>query len=577
LSVLQSFDPARQNPLLIWPGIAIVLLQWLARYGFPLVVPEATAFRAMGAALGGLAVVVWWACFSRASRPDRWGGAALLVATPVMTWGFLHESIATGGMGMLFVIYATPPLCLAFVAWAVAGRRLPDTPRRLAMVATIVLACGVWTLYRTTGITGNRIAEFEWRWAQTAEERLIDLPGRGSPAASSVPVADRPGPTWPGFRGPDRDGVVRDLQIETDWTTSPPVELWRRPIGPGWSSFAARQDLFYTQEQRGEEEVVACYNASTGEPVWTHRDTARFWESGTGAGPRSTPTLSGDRLFALGATGLLNALDAADGTVKWSRNAATDTATEVPLWGIASSPLVVHDVVIVAAAGRLIGYDIVNGEPRWLGPDRGGSWGGYSSPHLLTIDGIAQVLLLSGAGLTSVEPATGALLWEYPWPGFSMIQPAITADGDLLIGADDLGTRRIAVSQRTAGWTIEELWTSTGLKPYFNDFVIDDNHAFGFDGGILACINLEDGERKWKGGRYGHGQLLLLADQDLLLVLSERGELALVGATPNRFTEFARIPVIKGKTWNHPVLIGDVLLLRNDRQMVGLRLPLARY
>ncbi len=574
MSIPHSSGPARQRPLLVWPGIAIVLLQWLARYGIPLVVPEATAFRAMGAVFGGLAVVVWWACFSRAPRSDRWSGVALLVATPFMTWLLLHDSIATGGMGMLFVIYATPPLCLAFVAWAVAGRNLPDRPRRLAMVAIILLACGAWTLYRTTGITGNRIADFKWRWARTPEEQLIDLPGRGSPAASSV--AGSPGSTWPGLRGPDRDGVVRDLRIETDWTTSPPVELWRRPIGPGWSSFAARQGLLYTQQQRGDEELVACYDSATGEPVWTHRDTARFWESGTGAGPRATPTLSDNRLYALGATGLLNALDATDGTVLWSRNVATETATEVPLWGFASSPLVVDDVVIVAAAGQLVGYDIVDGTPRWLGPARGGSWGSYSSPHLVTIDGIAQVLLLSGAGVTSVEPATGSLLWEYPWEGFSMVQPAMTADGDLLIGADDLGTRRIEVSQRPAGWAIEERWTSTGLKPYFNDFVVDDEHAFGFDGGILACINLADGERRWKGGRYGHGQLVLLADQDLLLVISERGDLALVRANPDRFAELARIPVFDSKTWNHPVLIDDVLLLRNDRQMVALRLPLAR-
>ena len=132
-------------------------------------------------------------CFSRAPRIDRWSGVALLVVTPLITWLFLHESIASGGMGMLFVIYATPPLCLAFVAWAVACRRLPDRLRRLALVATVLLACGVWTLYRTSGITGDRIASFEWRWAQTSEERLVDRHGPGSSAASPAPVADRAG------------------------------------------------------------------------------------------------------------------------------------------------------------------------------------------------------------------------------------------------------------------------------------------------------------------------------------------------------------------------------------------------
>ena len=261
------------------------------------------------------------------------------------------------------------------------------------------------------------------------------------------------GADWPGFRGPDRDGTIPGVRIETDWSRSPPVELWRRPIGPGISSFAVRGDLFYTQEQRGDDEVVASYSVTTGKPVWRHRDKDRFWDSHAGAGPRGTPTLSDGRVYTFGATGILNALDASDGAVVWSRNVASDTDVNVPFWGFASSPLVVDDLVIVAASGALVAYDLATGDPRWFGPDPVGGES-YSSPYLLTIDGVA--------------PASGTVLWEHAWPGAPIVQPALTADGDVLIstaGATGaLGLRRIAVAHGHGGWTLEERWTSNRLK-----------------------------------------------------------------------------------------------------------------
>jgi outer membrane protein assembly factor BamB len=401
-----------------------------------------------------------------------------------------------------------------------------------------------------------------------------------APAESSSTSAEmKEGTEWPGFRGPDRDGIISGVQIETDWSASPPVELWRRPVGPGVSSFAIHGDLFYTQEQRGDDEIVACYNVNTGEPVWTHSDTARFWDPHVGAGPRATPALSGGRVYTLGATGILNALDADDGAVVWSRNAASDTSAKLPMWGFVSSPLVVDDIVIVHARA-LVAYDLATGDPRWLGPAKGGS---YSSPHLLTIDGIAQIVLLSNTGAISVAPTDGTLLWEHSWPGVGIVQPALIPNSraDLLVSmissdAMPIGMRRIAVAHGPGGWTVEERWTSNGLKPSFSSFVIHEDHAFGFDGSILACIDLKDGKRKWKGGRYGHGQLILLPDQDLLLVLSEQGELVLVEASYDHFTEVARFPAIKGKTWNHPVLVGDILLVRNGQEMAAFRLAVVR-
>ena len=375
--------------------------------------------------------------------------------------------------------------------------------------------------------------------------------------------------------------------IATDWSSAPPVELWRREVGPGWSSFAIDGGRVYTQEQLGEEELVTCYDLETGEPIWTHRDAARFYEAAGGAGPRATPELHDGRVYTVGATGIVNALDARDGSVVWSRNVAADAAKMVPDWGIAGSPLVWGDALIVAAAGKPVSYDLATGEPRWVGP----KGAGYSSPQLATIDGVEQIVILNGIGAVSVDPADGRELWKYEWSGDGIIQPAVLDDGSLLIsgvgsgmGGGDPGLRRIAV-QRGAGdwsaerggggWTVEERWTSAGLKPFFNDFVVHEGHAYGFDGAILSCIDLADGARKWKGGRYGSGQLVVLADQDLLLVLSEKGELALVDATPGQFTERARSKAIDGKTWNHPALAGDVVLVRNSAEMAAFRLKRA--
>lgn len=595
MSISQPGDAAPQRLLRVWPGIAAVVLLLLSRFGIKAVIPGIDGFgKAMMTSFAfTLLLVIWWAFFSRARWRERLEALGLMALALAGTWLLRHESMWLGWL----LAYVLPFLSLAFVTWAVVTRRMSDRVRHATMVATILIACGAWLLVRQDGINGDHQATFGWRWAASPEERLLAqssnetaAPAAPAPAASVAPAAATPAasPTasiapetpkapapvetraaWPGFRGPKRDGVVRGVTIETDWSGKPPVQLWRRPVGPGWSSFAVNGDLVYTQEQRGENEIVSCYKATTGQPVWTHQDAARFFEANAGAGPRATPTLSNGRVYTFGATGILNALDANNGAVVWSRNVATETNTEIPFWGFSSSPLVIGDMVVIAASGQLVAYDAATGNRRWLGPARGGS---YSSPHLVTIDGIAQVLLVSGAGVTSVSVADGKQLWEHKWSSNFMVQPALTAEGDILLTSQENGTRRIAVSHNASGWNVTERWTANSLKPYFNDFVIHKGYAFGFDGRILACIDLKNGERKWKGGRYGNGQLVLLPDQDLLLVLSEEGELALVGATPDQFTERAKIAAIQGKTWNHPVLAGDILLVRNAEEMAAFRL-----
>ena len=561
--------------LRLWPGIVILTLSWSTWLGLPLLAPEAAPIATVSTLVGALGVMVWWAFFSGAPPLERWGAPLLMLAVSLATVPLLDVSISSSMMGLMFPAYTAPVLSLVFVAWAVATRRMADRPRRVALVAAIVLASGFWTTLRTDGMTGDASQDLTWRWTETAEARLLAATAdeRLAPPPPATNVANDA--DWPGFRGRNRDGVVRGVRIATDWDALPPEELWRRPVGPGVGSFSVRGQQVFTQEQRGDQETVSSYLLATGEPVWRHADPVRFWDSHAGAGPRGTPTVAGDRLYTLGGTGLLTALDARTGRRLWARDVAAEHDVTSSGWGFAGSPLVVGEVVIAAASGTLAAYDAGTGAARWSVPDGGDS---YSSPHLVTLDGVPQVLLLTSDGVTSVAPADGRVLWTHEWATSSrIVQPALTAGGDILVGADGFaGLQRVSATRPVGGqggWTTKVRWTTTGLKPYFNDFVVHEGHAYGFDGSILASVDLETGQRAWKGGRYGHGQLLLLADQDLLLVLGERGDLALVDTTPAGFTERARVPAIEGKTWNHPVLVDDILLVRNTEAMAAFRLP----
>jgi outer membrane protein assembly factor BamB len=598
-------------PWRLWPGVTAAVLLVLVRVVLPAVRPDQTLVAVLGGMAGAAAILLWWLFFSRAPWADRLGVLVLTVVGLGATWFAADVSISTGAQGGLLPMLALPPLTVALVVWALAAGHLSAGARRATMAATVLLACSAWTLVKTGGFDQSFDNDLMWRWAQTPEDRLVADPTAALPLPPAAqPTAEPAAPRssaadaaasdaatlpagesaeaaadaraeWPGFRGPGRDGIVRGVRIDTDWSRQPPAELWRRKVGPGWSSFAVQGDAIYTQEQRGDDEVVASYSLSTGRPLWSHRDAVRFWESNGGAGPRATPTLANGRVYTLGATGVLNVLDARTGALVWSRNAAADAHAQTPMWGFAGSPLVVRDAVIVGTSGTLVGYDAATGAPRWIGPQHTVSdSGSYSSPQHVTIGGVEQVVLLSEAGATGVAPGDGRVLWEHPLRGSPILQPVLTADDDLLIHVMSMdggqGIRRLAVRQETHGWTATERWTSDGLKTMSSDFVVHNGYAFGFDGTIFACVDLADGRRKWKGGRYGSGQVMLLPDQNLLLIVSEEGELALVSATPDKHTELARVPAVDGKTWNHPVLVGNILLVRNGEEMAAFRLASAK-
>src|SRR5262249_7954277 len=351
-----------------------------------------------------------------------------------------------------------------------------------------------------------------------------------------------------------------------------------------WSSVVIVGDRLFTQEQLGQKEAVVCLDLANGKTLWSHQDAARHEDVQGGAGPRATPTFADGRIYSLGATGILNCLDAESGEPKWFRELVADAETKIPMWGFASSPLVVADLVVVFAGNdrgenekTLQAYHKDSGKLAWSA--RAGQRS-YSSPQLATVGGEPQVLFVSERGLLAFDPSKGTLLWEHSTPPGNpgvprAVQPRPAETNGILFDAGpDLGTALVKVAHSQGSWHPTERWMSRQLKPSFNDFVVHDNALYGFDGRVFTCVDLTTGRRLWKDGRYGSGQVLLLGDQSLLAVVTDDGEIVLVAADPNEHKELGRFKAIKGKTWNHPVIAHGRLYVRNAEEIACYQLRL---
>lgn len=387
-------------------------------------------------------------------------------------------------------------------------------------------------------------------------------------------------PEWPAFRGHNRNGQQTGVTLATNWDSKVSTPLWKIPIGPGWSSFIVAGEMLFTQEQRGEMESISCYDSKSGDIIWRHQIKSRFEEVMGGPGPRATPTLAGGQLFAMGANGDLMRLDPKTGKTIWEKNIQEVAGRKPPDWGFSSSPLVVDSLVIVHAGGKgdkgTLAFDIETGDLKWSTEAGNHS---YCSPQLVTIAGQKVVAMMTNKELNLLNPVDGAVLLKYDCDimGYRALQPQLFEDDSILITNDMAsGVHRIRITNTDGKWVAEKVWSTNQLKVDFNDFVIYQGHAYGFDGRLFTCINLENGKRKWKRGRYGKGQVLLLNDSGQLLIISEKGEIVLLKADPSGHSELAKFKAIEGKTWNHPVLIGDQLFVRNSEQAASYRLPLAK-
>lgn len=555
--------------LRLWPGILFAIIIVIARFIIPPSSNEILLVSIFSGLIFSLLTIIWWAFFSKALKSERLIGSLLFVGVPILAFMLLDKSIATGGQGTMYFMYSLPIASVTFVIWALITKNLKTGTRRISMIVTVFIAFGFWLFLRNDGITGDFQLNLAWRWATTHEEELL---ADKQEEASSVKIDSsllNAEVKWSGFRGENRNGVISNIKIDTDWTKNPPKQLWKKPVGPGCSSFASLGNLIYTQEQRGEYEMVTCYELETGILIWQHKDSTRFWDSHAGAGPRSTPTIHKGKIYTLGATGLLNVLDAFTGNVVWSKNAASDTKVQIPGWAYSSSPLIVDELVYVAISGQILAYKISDGSLKWKGEDGGES---YSSPHYFNCNGTVQIVFMNKSGVTAYSPEDGKVLWQSPAENVPIVQPIVLNQNTIIVDKGDIsGAKCLEIKKQADGWKPELKWESNRLRPYFNDFVLHKGFIFGYEGNNLICFDIKQGKRKWKGDRCG-GQLLLLKEQDKILVLTEKGEILLIEASIEEYKEIARIKAIEGKTWNHPVLVDDVFMVRNGEEMAAFKL-----
>lgn len=519
-----------------------------------------------------------------------WGPPVLILAGGAALWILVQctDLCVTGKptADQSAVLFAT---ALGLYLWVRIGSGFSGRWQCVAVAGFLLLFGAAWAGTRLDGFRGDGRAIWRWRWSPAAEAawktHAADVGSKAPLERAAISLAL----TWrdyPAFRGADRSGVRTDVQWAVDDRWPPPL-VWRRPVAPAWSSLAVQGEAAITQEQRGDLECVVCYRLETGEEVWQHADAARFEEVTSGPGPRATPAIAADgRVYALGASGRLNCLEAATGKLLWTTDILADPGHKNRLFGMCGSPLVVDDKVLVAPGGRgasLVAYDRLTGRRLWSAGDADAS---YSSPQLAEFSTGPQVLLFHAEGLSGHDLNSGRELLSFPWVSNpsernNVCQPVpLPADtfGDtdrvFLASGYGRGSALLELEREGERWHVRPRWEARWPQTKFASVVVHEGHEYALDDKILTCVDLSTGRRCWKAGRYGHGQLLLADGR--LIVQAEAGEIAIVAASPRGWQELQRFPALSDRTWNHPALAGDFLLIRNDREAACYRLPLAR-
>jgi len=393
-----------------------------------------------------------------------------------------------------------------------------------------------------------------------------------SPSPGASPAAGAAASNyWTNFRGPKRDGRYDETTVSTNWPSSGLKQIWKQPVGVGHASFVVADGKAYTIEQRRGQEVVAAYDINTGHELWTQKWNAAYTDS-TGDGPRATPTWDNGRIYALGATGELRCLDANTGSVFWGKNILTDNQAQNLQWAMAASPLIVDDKVIVLPGGTsgksVVAYNKLTGAPVWrvLSDVQA-----YVSPMLVDLAGRRQIVVVSSSRVVGLTPEKGELLWSYTWDtdmGINVSMPILVDRNRFFISSGyGKGAALVEVKGSGNSYSASTVWENKNMKNKFNSSVLQDGYIYGLDEGILVCLDVNTGERKWKEGRFGYGQIILTNGH--LIITSDQGEVALVKATPDKYTEVARFAAVQGQTWNYPAIANGRLLVRNSNEMAA--------
>jgi outer membrane protein assembly factor BamB len=536
----------------------------------------------LGLLVGGLFTVIalTYGLDGAFPRPGFTRWVLLSVAIPwILVNGLLVGLYAGSGLSPLLIVALFVPATL-WVAWLGWMFYAPlQWSLRLGVLLLLLFATfGFVRLVRIAGMSGDNHLSFAWQWTKPVED-FPEATSSGTQVADLTHTTDH---DFPQFLGPERLAVIHNVRLARDWKRTPPREVWRKTVGAGWSGFAVVGDYAITQEQRGPQECVVCYRVSDGEQIWLHADSVRFDSSMGGPGPRATPTIDRGRVYTVGGAGLLNCLDGATGRPIWSVYILKDNAAENIAHGVCGSPLIVDNSVVLSPTGSngisLAAYDCDTGRRLW---QAGKDQAGYSSPLLTTLAGVRQVLLFTAEGITGHDPATGTILWSYPWNNSEHVNcseplPHVGGDDQVFISTGyNKGCMLLRVEPAsTPPWHVQPLWDrpSRFMKTKFTTPVFHDGYIYGLDDGILECLNPQTGEKLWKSGRYKHGQILLAGD--LLLVQTEDGPVVLVEPSPEGLRELGRLPALSGKTWNNPALAGRFLLVRHDHEARCYELPM---